>query len=203
MTGAEHEPLQHDAVARLNGRSLVLVGLMGSGKTTVGKRLATLLGLPFADTDQEIEEAARMSVAELFAAYGEPEFRALEARVVARLAEGPQRVIATGGGAFMNEETRRILKARSVTVWLKADLDTLMERVLKRPTRPLLKTADPRATMKSLMDTRYPIYRTADFHIHSRNGKRDTSAREIIQLLSRQSIPAPDQTKPAQKKAAS
>jgi shikimate kinase len=195
--------MQHDAVARLNGRSIVLVGLMGSGKTTVGKRLAALLGLPFADTDQEIEEAARMSVAELFAAYGEPEFRALEARVVARLAEGTQRVIATGGGAFMNEETRRILKARSVTVWLKADLDTLMERVLKRPTRPLLKTADPRATMKSLMDTRYPVYRTADIHIHSRNGKRDTIAREIIQSLARRAGQIPFQPKPDQKKAAS
>lgn len=183
MTGADHEPLKHDAVARLRGRSIVLVGLMGAGKTHVGKRLAALLDLPFVDTDQEIEEAARMSVAELFAAYGEPEFRALEARVVARLTDGPQHVIATGGGAFINEETRRILKERSVTIWLKADLDTLMERVSKRPTRPLLKTADPRATMKKLMDARYPIYRTADIHIHSRNAKRDTIAREIVQSL--------------------
>ncbi|KTQ95726.1 MULTISPECIES: shikimate kinase [Aureimonas] len=183
MTGADHEPLKHDAVARLRGRSIVLVGLMGAGKTHVGKRLAALLDLPFVDTDQEIEEAARMTVAELFAAYGEPEFRALEARVVARLIDGPQHVIATGGGAFINEETRRILKERSVTIWLKADLDTLMERVSKRPTRPLLKTADPRATMKNLMDARYPIYRTADIHIHSRNAKRDTIAREIVQSL--------------------
>ena len=183
MTGADHEPLKHAAVARLGGRSVVLVGLMGAGKTHVGKRLAALLDLPFVDTDQEIEEAARMSVSELFAAYGEPEFRALEARVVARLIDGPQHVIATGGGAFINEETRRILKERSVTIWLKADLDTLMERVSKRPTRPLLKTADPRATMKNLMDARYPIYRTADIHIHSRNAKRDTIAREIVQSL--------------------
>ncbi|KTR08027.1 shikimate kinase [Aureimonas ureilytica] len=183
MTGADHEPLKHDAVARLRGRSIVLVGLMGAGKTHVGKRLAAFLDLPFVDTDQEIEEAARMTVAELFAAYGEPEFRALEARVVARLIDGPQHVIATGGGAFINEETRRILKERSVTIWLKADLDTLMERVSKRPTRPLLKTADPRATMKNLMDARYPIYRTADIHIHSRNAKRDTIAREIVQSL--------------------
>ena len=183
MTGADHEPLKHAAVARLGGRSVVLVGLMGAGKTHVGKRLAALLGLPFVDTDQEIEEAARMTVAELFAIYGEPEFRALEARVVARLTEGAPRVIATGGGAFMNEDTRRLLKERSVTVWLKADLDTLMERVSKRPTRPLLKTADPRATMKNLMDLRYPVYRTADIHIHSRNSKRDTVAREIVQSL--------------------
>ena len=189
MTGADLERSLHDAVARLNGRAVVLVGLMGAGKTTVGKRLASFLDLPFVDTDEEIEEAARMSVAELFATYGEPEFRALEARVVARLTDGPPRVIATGGGAFMNEETRRILKERAVTVWLHADLDTLMERVLKRPTRPLLKTSDPRATMKALMDARYPIYGTADIHIHSRNVKRDTIAREIVQSLARRPIP--------------
>ncbi|MET0257723.1 MAG: shikimate kinase [Methylobacterium sp.] len=166
-------------------RSVVLVGLMGAGKTTIGRRLAQLLDLPFVDTDQEIEDAARMSVAELFAAYGEPEFRALEARVVARLVEGGRQVIATGGGAYMNEATRRLLRERSVTVWLKADLDTLMERVAKRPTRPLLRTADPRATLRDLMDKRYPVYAQADLHIHSRNVKRDVIAREIIQSLAR------------------
>ncbi|MBB3996247.1 shikimate kinase [Aureimonas pseudogalii] len=166
-------------------RSVVLVGLMGAGKTTIGRRLAQLLELPFVDTDQEIEDAARMSVAELFAAYGEPEFRALEARVVARLVEGGRQVIATGGGAYMNEGTRRLLRERSVTVWLKADLDTLMERVAKRPTRPLLRTADPRGTLRDLMDKRYPVYAQADLHIHSRNVKRDVIAREIIQSLAR------------------
>ncbi len=176
-------------VTRLRGRSVVLVGLMGAGKTTVGKKLAALLGLSFVDTDEEIEAASRMTIAELFASYGEPEFRALEARVVARLTEAPPRVIATGGGAFMNEATRRLLRERAVTVWLRADLDTLMERVSKRPTRPLLKTPDPRATMKGLMDVRYPVYRTADIHIVSRNSKRDTVAREIVQALGKRAIP--------------
>ena len=176
-------------VTRIRGRSVVLVGLMGAGKTTVGKKLAALLGLSFVDTDEEIEAASRMTIAELFASYGEPEFRALEARVVARLTEAPPRVIATGGGAFMNEATRRLLRERAVTVWLRADLDTLMERVSKRPTRPLLKTPDPRATMKGLMDVRYPVYRTADIHIVSRNSKRDTVAREIVQALGKRAIP--------------
>ncbi len=185
MIGADLERSLHDAVSRLNGRAVVLVGLMGAGKTTVGKRLASFLDLPFVDTDEEIEEAAHMSVAELFATYGEPEFRALEARVVARLTDGPPRVIATGGGAFMNEATRALLRKRAVTVWLRAELDILMERVSRRPTRPLLRTQDPRATMRSLMELRYPVYAEADLHVHSRNVRREVIAREIVQALAR------------------
>ncbi|KQT44382.1 shikimate kinase [Aureimonas sp. Leaf454] len=171
--------------SRLGSRSIVLVGLMGAGKTTVGRRLAQVLDLPFKDSDQEIEAVSRMSVPELFAAYGEPEFRALESRVVSRLAaEGPQ-VLATGGGAFMNEETRRLLAGSAVTVWLKADLDILMERVSRRGNRPLLKAADPRAVMKDLMDARYPVYATADITIASRNVKREVIAEEIAEALDR------------------
>lgn len=179
-------PDEHpDIAARLGGRCITLIGLMGAGKSTVGKKLSQMLGLPFHDTDTEIESAAQMSVAELFAAYGEPEFRALEARVVARLSrEGPQ-VLATGGGAYMSAETRQILRERSVTIWLKADLDVLMERVQRRPTRPLLATADPRGVMLGLIEKRYPVYAEADITILSRNVRREVIAEEIIEALDR------------------
>ncbi|MBB3952061.1 shikimate kinase [Aureimonas jatrophae] len=171
------------ALERLGSRPVVLVGLMGAGKTTVGRRLAQALNLPFVDTDGEIEAASRMSVSELFAAYGEPEFRALEARVVARLVEAGSQVIATGGGAFMSEATRRLLRERATTVWLRAEIDVLMERVLKRPTRPLLQTTDPRQTMLQLMERRYPIYAEADIHVESRNVRREQIVREIVDAL--------------------
>jgi shikimate kinase len=158
---------------------------MGAGKTTVGRRLAQVLELPFKDSDAEIETVSRMSVPELFAAYGEPEFRALESRVVSRLAaDGPQ-VLATGGGAFMSEETRRLLATSAVTVWLKADLDILMDRVSRRGNRPLLKAADPRAVMQDLMDKRHPVYATADITVFSRNVKREIIADEIAEALDR------------------
>ncbi|MFD2236654.1 shikimate kinase [Aureimonas populi] len=171
------------ALAQLAGRSVALVGLMGAGKTTVGRRLAQVLALPFHDSDHEIEAASRMSVPELFAAYGEPEFRALEARVISRLAEEGQAVISTGGGAYMREETRERLRERAVSVWLKADLDLLMERVSRRTGRPLLKTHDPRAVMRDLMDKRYPIYGLADLTVQSRNVKREVIAQEIVEQL--------------------
>jgi shikimate kinase len=166
-------------------RPVVLVGLMGAGKTTVGRKLAQMLDLPFVDTDHEIEDASRMTISDLFASYGEAEFRALEARVVARLLDDGPRVIATGGGAYMNEGTRKLLAERSVTVWLKAELDVLMERVSKKPTRPLLQTPDPRATLKALMDQRYPVYALADLHVQTRNVRREAVAREILDLLER------------------
>ncbi|ORE95008.1 shikimate kinase [Aurantimonas sp. 22II-16-19i] len=170
---------------RLDGRPIVLVGLMGAGKTTVGRRVATLLSLPFVDSDAEIESVSTMSVAELFETYGEPEFRALEARVIARLVlEGP-RVIATGGGAYMNAETRCLLADKAITVWLKADLDTLMERVARRADRPLLKAADPRKVMRDLMDRRYPVYAKADLTVTSRAVKREVIAAELVETLER------------------
>ncbi|MBC8128941.1 MAG: shikimate kinase [Rhizobiaceae bacterium] len=174
-----------EIAARLGTRCVALIGLMGAGKTTVGRRLAQLLDLPFRDTDTEIETAARMTVAELFAAYGEPEFRALEARVVARLAqEGPQ-VLATGGGAYMAADTRAVLAEKAVTVWLKADLDVLMDRVGRRTTRPLLDNADPRGVMAALIETRYPVYAEADITILSRNVRREVIADEIAEALDR------------------
>lgn len=170
---------------RLGNRSIALIGLMGAGKTTVGRRLAALLALPFRDTDVEIEAASRMTIPELFEAYGEPEFRALEARVVARLAaEGPQ-VIATGGGAYLHAETRAMLKQTAITVWLKADLETLMERVSRRSNRPLLKTDDPREVMRRLIDIRYPVYAEADITVGTRDVKRDIIAAEILEALDR------------------
>ena len=170
---------------RLDGRPIVLVGLMGAGKTTVGRKVATLLSLPFVDSDAEIESVSTMSVAELFETYGEPEFRALEARVIARLVlEGP-RVIATGGGAYMNAETRGLLAGKAVTVWPKADLDTLMERVARRADRPLLKAADPRKVMRELMDRRYPVYAQADLTVTSRAVKREVIAAELVETLER------------------
>lgn len=177
------------ALARLGGRSLALVGLMGAGKSTVGRRLASSLSLPFHDSDDEIERASRMSVPELFATYGEPEFRALEARILARLASGPQAVISTGGGAYMNAETREMLRRRAVTVWLRADLDLLMERVSKRPGRPLLAAPDPRAVMKDLMDHRYPVYALADLTVDTRDVKREVIAQEIFEALQRSPAP--------------
>ncbi|RIX99229.1 shikimate kinase [Aureimonas flava] len=178
-------PVTPPPAPRAVRRPVVLVGLMGAGKTTVGRKLAQMLDLPFVDTDHEIEDASRMTIADLFATYGEAEFRALEARVVARLLDDGPRVIATGGGAYMNEGTRRLLAERSITVWLNAELDVLMERVAKRPTRPLLQTSDPRATLKALMDQRYPVYAQADLQVQTRNVKREAVAREILDLLQR------------------
>lgn len=174
-----------DIGKRLGSRSVALIGLMGAGKTTVGRKLAQTLDLPFRDTDVEIETAARMTIAELFEAYGEPEFRALEARVVARLVQDGPQVLATGGGAYMAEDTRLVLREQAVTVWLKADLDVLMERVARRNTRPLLNTADPRSVMEGLMETRYPVYGNADITVTSRNIRREVIAEEIVEALER------------------
>jgi len=143
-------------------RSIVLVGLMGSGKSSVGRRLAARLELPFRDADEEVEAAARLSIADIFELYGEAEFRDLERRVIARLlAEGPM-VLATGGGAFMDEETRRQIAEAGVSIWLRADLEVLAERTARRDDRPLLNTDDPRAVLEELIALRYPVYAEAD-----------------------------------------
>ncbi|RCS22365.1 shikimate kinase [Phyllobacterium salinisoli] len=169
---------------RLGSRPLVIVGLMGAGKSTVGKKIASLLGLPFFDADNEIEAVSRMSIPELFEAYGETEFRDLERRVIQRMLEDGPMVLATGGGAYMNAQTREAIAALGVSVWLKADLDLLMERVSRRQNRPLLRNANPRDVMKKLMAERYPIYALADLAVTSRDEKKEVIAQEVLDALS-------------------
>ena len=171
-------------VAALGQRAIVLVGMMGAGKTTVGRRLAARLKLPFVDTDIEIEAGhAGMSIAEIFAKYGEPYFRDGEARVIARLLnQGPQ-VLATGGGAFMREETRRRVRDHAVTIWLKAEPDVILRRVKRRTDRPLLQTADPAATIARLIEERHPLYQEADITIASRDVPHDRIVDECVDAL--------------------
>lgn len=163
-------------------RPLVLVGLMGAGKTSVGKRLAALLGAPFADSDAEIEAAATMGISEIFAHYGEPSFRDLERRVLVRLlAEHANRVLATGGGAFVEPRTRAEIAARGTSVWLRADLDLLWDRVRDRPGRPLLAAADPRGALAELHARRAGAYAEADVIVDSRRGvSHEAMARTIV-----------------------
>jgi len=168
---------------RLDGRPLVLVGMMGAGKTTVGRRLAARLGRQFIDSDEEIERAAQMSIPEIFEQRGEEEFRAGEMRVIARLLKEKDIVLATGGGAFVNPETRAMVKSNAVSVWLKADLDVLFERVSRRSNRPLLKTPNPRATLQKLIADRYPLYEQADVTVISRDVPQDTVAADVIGAL--------------------
>jgi len=173
----------HPINRQLGTRSIVLVGLMGAGKSTVGRRLAQMLKLPFRDADHEIEAAAGMSIPEIFAVHGEEHFRDGERRVIARLLQEGPIVLATGGGAFMNEETRSRIAERGVSIWLKADLDILMRRVRKRSTRPLLQNPDPEGTMRRLMEQRYPIYATADITVDSHEAPHDRVVAEIIETL--------------------
>ncbi len=168
---------------RLGRRSLVFVGLMGAGKTVIGRRVADALKLPFIDSDHEIETVSRMTVPDLFAAYGESEFRSLERRVIARLLKSGPRVVSTGGGAFMSAQTRRAVARRGISVWLKADLPTLMERVGRRSNRPLLNNDDPEGVMRRLMDERYPLYAEADIVVHSRNEAKEVIVAEVIAAL--------------------
>src|SRR3954447_1061040 len=168
---------------RLGARSVALVGLMGAGKTSVGRRLALRLGLPFRDADHEIEAAAGMPINDIFATYGEPYFRDGERRVIARLLHNGPQVLGTGGGAFMNPETRARIAAAGVSVWLRADLDTLMRRVRKRANRPLLKTPDPEATMRQLMAARDPVYALADLTVESRETPHERVVQEIVRVL--------------------
>jgi len=175
-----------DAAALLAGlgdRSVVFVGLMGAGKTAIGRKLSQMLGLPFVDSDHEIEAVSRMTIAELFEQYGEAEFRALEQRVIERLLKGGPQIFSTGGGAFMNEQTRLGIAERGISVWLKADLDLLMQRVAKKPSRPLLQNPDPRAVMARLMEQRYPVYATADITIQTRDERREVIAAEVVEAL--------------------
>lgn len=188
MGAEETETVSHLAErlrARLGTRSIVFVGLMGAGKTAIGRKVATMLDLPFTDSDQEIESVSRMTIPELFERYGEPEFRALEQRVILRVLETGPRVLSTGGGAFMNAQTREAIAEHAVSVWLKADLDTLFERVSKKQNRPLLKTPDPRATLGKLMDERYPVYALASLTVQTRDERKDVIATEVVEALAR------------------
>lgn len=168
---------------RLGGRSIVFVGLMGAGKTVIGRKVAHALDLAFVDSDHEIESVSRMSVPDLFEAYGEIEFRALERRVLARLLKTGPQVVSTGGGAFLDATTRRAVTRQGVSIWLRADLDTLMERVAKKQNRPLLKNADPRAVMEKLIAARYPVYAEADVAVDTRDERKEIIASEVISAL--------------------
>lgn len=168
---------------KLAEKPLVLVGMMGAGKTTVGRRLASRLGRQFIDSDEEIERAAQMSIPEIFEQRGEAEFRAGEMRVIARLLKEKDIVLATGGGAFVNPETRALVKAEAVSIWLKADIEVLFERVSRRSNRPLLKTADPKATLEKLIADRYPLYAEADVTVMSRDVPQDNVASDVVNAL--------------------
>src|SRR5450631_1145649 len=169
--------------AALGTRSVVLVGMMGVGKSTIGRRLAARLRLPFVDADAEIEAAAGMSIPDIFEAHGEPHFRDGEARVIARLLDSGPAVIATGGGAFMREETRGRIRTKAVSIWLKADADIIMKRVKRRADRPLLQTADPAATVERLIGEREPVYQHADLTISSRDVPHEKIVEECIDAL--------------------
>jgi shikimate kinase len=171
-------------LARLGDRSIVLIGMMGVGKSSIGRRLGSRLGVPFVDGDTEIEQAAGMSIADIFARHGEAAFRSGEARVIARLLNGGPQVLATGGGAVMNEATRALIKERGVSIWLSAELDLLLRRISKRKAeRPILQTDDPAATLRDLLTTRQPIYAQADITVQSRDVPHDAIVTEIIEAL--------------------
>ncbi len=175
--------LRRQAEGLVPTRTIALVGLMGAGKTTIGRRLAQALALPFADADSEIATAAGRSIDAIFAEHGECEFRRGERQVIARLLAGPLHVLATGGGAFIDPRTRALMKERAISIWLKAPLDVLMKRVAKRDDRPLLKEDDPRAVMQRLMDDRYPIYAEADLTIETGHGPHNSAVVLILDAL--------------------
>jgi shikimate kinase len=170
-------------VAALGPRTVTLVGMMGAGKSSIGRRLALRLGIPFVDADVEIEKAAGMTINDIFAVRGEAEFRAGEARVILRLLESGPQVLATGGGAFTNPDTRTAIGAKGISVWLKAEFDVLMKRIKRRHDRPLLKTADPGATLRKLMEERDPVYALADLTVQSREVMHEKIVDEIVSAL--------------------
>lgn len=166
-------------------KTIVLVGLMGAGKSSIGRRLAQALELPFTDADAEIEAAAGLTIEEIFARDGEAAFRGGERRVIARLLDNPIQVLATGGGAFMDSDTRALIRARAISVWLRADLDLLLARVSRRNNRPLLKNGDPRSVLARLIDERYPIYAEADIVVDSLEGPPEATLVKVLDALGR------------------
>ena len=184
QNGTAEQPSATAILSLLGSRSIVLVGMMGVGKSSIGRRLAARLGVPFVDADSEIEKAAGMNIADIFTRHGEADFRSGEARVIARLLDGGPQVLATGGGAVMNADTRAAIKAKGVSIWLSAELDVLMRRINKRKNeRPLLQTADPAATLRELLVAREPVYAQADLTVQSREVPHDAIVSEIMTAL--------------------
>ncbi|CAN7235468.1 shikimate kinase [Phenylobacterium sp. LjRoot164] len=174
-----------DRYTPLRARTITLVGLMGVGKSSVGRRLANALDLPFKDADVEIEAAAGRSIPDIFAEMGEPAFREGERRVITRLLENPPHVLATGGGAFMNDETRALIKERSISVWLKADLEVLVRRVSRKDSRPLLSGKDPLEVLTELAEKRYPVYAEADITVETGDTAHHVTVDQVIRALTR------------------
>lgn len=181
LSSAGDDPDQN--VTYLSKRPIVLIGLMGAGKTTIGRRLAKQIGYDFVDSDAEIEDAAACSISDIFAIHGEVIFRDLEKRVIKRLLERPNTVIATGGGAWMQPEVREIIHGKAVSIWLKANLETLLERVEKRDHRPLLEQGDKRSILNSLIEQRYPVYAQADLTVESGDGSHEVVVETVIQVV--------------------
>jgi shikimate kinase len=178
------EPLEAKVNRLLSGRTLVMVGMMGAGKSSIGRRLANRLGLPFVDADTEIERAANETISEISERHGEAYFRDGERRVIQRILDDKPKVLATGGGAFVNAETRAaIFESHAISIWLKADREVLMSRVRRRSNRPLLKTDNPEATMDRLIAERYPVYAEATLHIQSRDVAHDVVIDDILKAL--------------------
>jgi shikimate kinase len=171
-------------------KTIALVGLMGAGKSSIGRRLAIVLGLPFLDADTEIEAAAGLSIEEIFARDGEAAFRSGERRVIARLLDNPTQILATGGGAFMDPATRALILQRTISIWLRADIELLLARVARRNNRPLLKNGDPRVVLTRLIEERYPIYAEADITVESVDGPPEATLAKVLDALA-QFIGAP------------
>ncbi|WP_455476128.1 shikimate kinase [Bartonella sp. B17] len=182
----QHIPMaeiKKQLLSSLDKRALVFVGLMGAGKSTIGKHVATMLNLPFYDSDREIEKAAQMTITELFRNYGEPEFRALEQRVILNVIKKSPLVLATGGGAYINEDIRKVIHENAISIWLKTDLNILMQRVSQNSTRPLLQTENPKETMQKLMEQRYPIYAKANLTINSHKRNCHAVVQNVIKSV--------------------
>jgi len=185
QAGSTPPPRPSALVAALAGRPIVLIGMMGAGKSSIGKRLAVRLGIPFKDADNEIEEAANTTIEEIFENHGEAFFRSGERRVIQRLLGEAPVVVATGGGAFVDLDTRKAINDAGIAIWLKADLEVLLARVRRRSNRPLLKGPDPEGTMRRLVEERYPAYEEAPIHIHSREVSHDVVIEEVLLSLDR------------------
>jgi len=178
-----HEAIESKVSRLLAGRTIVMVGMMGAGKSSIGRRLANRLGMSFVDADTEIEQAANQSIPDIFEQYGEAYFRDGERRVIQRLLDGKPKVLATGGGAFIQPETRAAIKANGISIWLKADRDLLLSRVKRRNNRPLLKMGDPAEVLERLISERYPIYAEAEIHVQSRDIAHEAVIDDILVAL--------------------